>query len=147
MRRRDFLKSAWCPMETRPPATGMIRRRNFTLRLGLVCAVLAVGCGARATAAGAGPGRCISLSGSDWHLHDDPDGQGASRGLDVADPSAPGWIPASVPGNVQADLETAHQFKPLWYGAGEVDHRLLCGACSVVLAVVEDGRRQRLTTE
>ena len=36
-----------------------------------------------------------------------------------ADPSSPGWIPATVPGNIQADLEAAHQLKPLWYGAGD----------------------------
>ncbi len=71
------------------------------------------------TGAGAGRSCIISLSGSDWRLHDDADGKGADLGLALADPSGPGWIPASVPGNVQADLEAAHQLMPLWYGAGD----------------------------
>ena len=135
MRRRDFPKMVGCPAESRALRPGMICPRIFPAGMGLLCAVLAVGYGPCAAAAGAGPSRVISLSGSDWSLHDDPDGQGADRRLDVADPSAPGatlrsqrclpslrstsWIPASVPGNIQADLEAAHQLKPLWYGAGD----------------------------
>ncbi len=33
--------------------------------------------------------------------------------------ASPDWLRASVPGNVQADLEAAHRLKPLWYGAGD----------------------------
>ena len=29
------------------------------------------------------------------------------------------WIPAKVPGNIQADLEAAHVLNPLWYGTGD----------------------------
>jgi len=29
------------------------------------------------------------------------------------------WLPAMVPGNIQADLESARLLKPLWYGAGD----------------------------
>ena len=59
----------------------------------------------------------ISLSGSDWYLHADT--AGGAEGLQAADVPAPGWIPASVPGNIQSDLEAAHKLKPLWYGAGD----------------------------
>ncbi len=76
-----------------------------------------------ASAAGGGPGgdadRALSLSGSGWWLHDDPDGKGADRGLAEADPSGPDWVPAAVPGNVQSDLEAAHRLRPIWYGAGD----------------------------
>ena len=65
--------------------------------------------------------RCetITLSGSDWRIHDDVDGAGQERGLTVGDMSGPGWIPATVPGNIQADLEAAHVLEPLWYGDGD----------------------------
>ncbi len=59
----------------------------------------------------------ISLCGSDWRIQPDPDGDGASRALynaEIAD-----WLPATVPGNIQADLEAAHALQPLWYGAGD----------------------------
>ena len=64
----------------------------------------------------------ICLSGSDWRIHEDADSDGAARQMSVADCSSADWIPASVPGNIQADLETAHRLKPLWYG--EIDPRL-----------------------
>ena len=61
----------------------------------------------------------LSLSGSDWYIREDAAGTGAAEGLHAADVPAPGWIPATVPGNIQADLEAAHELKPLWYGAGD----------------------------
>ncbi|MCY3918143.1 MAG: hypothetical protein OXG49_19240 [Chloroflexi bacterium] len=61
----------------------------------------------------------ISLSGSDWFIREDADGSGEAEGLHSADLGTPGWIPATVPGNIQADLEAAHALKPLWYGAGD----------------------------
>jgi beta-mannosidase len=61
----------------------------------------------------------LSLSGSDWRIHDDLDGTGVGRRLPTADCSASGWLPATVPGNVQADLEAVHVLKPLWYGLGD----------------------------
>lgn len=61
----------------------------------------------------------IPLSGTDWRIHEDVDGQGVERKIFDADPSAAGWIPATVPGNIQSDLEAAHQLNPLWYGAGD----------------------------
>ena len=61
----------------------------------------------------------VQLSGTDWRIHEDAGGKGADRGLFAADPASPGWIPATVPGNIQADLEAAHQLQPLWYGAGD----------------------------
>ena len=61
----------------------------------------------------------LSLSGSDWYIHEDASGHGEVEGLHLADVPAPGWIPATVPGNIQADLEAAHHLKPLWYGAGD----------------------------
>ncbi len=61
----------------------------------------------------------LSLSGSNWSIHEDADGTGEALELHSADLRAPGWLPATVPGNIQADLEAAHQLKPLWYGAGD----------------------------
>ena len=61
----------------------------------------------------------LSLSGSNWTIHEDADGTGESLELHSADMRAPGWLPATVPGNIQADLEAAKQLKPLWYGAGD----------------------------
>lgn len=61
----------------------------------------------------------LSLSGSDWYIGEDAARIGEAEGLHSAEAPAPGWIPATVPGNIQADLERAHQLKPLWYGAGD----------------------------
>jgi hypothetical protein len=61
----------------------------------------------------------LPLSGGDWRIHEDADGKGAEHRMFEADVSVPGWLPATVPGNIQADLEAAHQLKPLWYGAGD----------------------------
>jgi len=61
----------------------------------------------------------LSLSGADWFIREDQVANGEAEGFHTADVPAPGWIPASVPGNIQADLEAAHQLKPLWYGAGD----------------------------
>ena len=59
----------------------------------------------------------ISLSGSDWYIHAGAGGE--ANALRSAEVPGSGWIPATVPGNIQADLEAAHQLKPLWYGAGD----------------------------
>jgi beta-mannosidase len=61
----------------------------------------------------------LSLSGSDWYIRDDADGIGEVEGFNKADVPATDWIPACVPGNIQADLEAAHTLNPLWYGAGD----------------------------
>ncbi len=65
------------------------------------------------------PPETISLSGDNWFIHEDAGGAGEGDALYAADLDAPGWIPATVPGNIQADLEAAHHLKPLWYGAGD----------------------------
>ncbi len=59
------------------------------------------------------------LSGTDWFIHEDAAGTGATAKLYEAETGEAGWIPARVPGNVQADLEAAHHLDPLWYGAGD----------------------------
>ena len=58
------------------------------------------------------------LSGSDWWIHED-DSERSNVTLATAATDQPGWTPATVPGNVQSDLEAAHQLKPLFYGAGD----------------------------
>ena len=87
----------------------------FDMRIAILTLVLA--CAGLTTAAAAPPpvdGRAaISLSGSDWQVHDDVAGKG-EKAL-----STSAWISATVPGNIQADLEAAHLLKPLWYGAGD----------------------------
>lgn len=59
----------------------------------------------------------LLLSGRDWWIHDDSNSTGESNGFISADMPSMGWIPAQVPGNIQADLEAAHVLPPLWYGA------------------------------
>ncbi len=61
----------------------------------------------------------LSLSGADWYIHEDAEGKGEALGMHSKDVPGGGWIPATVPGNIQADLEAAHELKPLWYGAGD----------------------------
>ncbi|MDE2638034.1 MAG: hypothetical protein OXI30_16840 [Chloroflexota bacterium] len=63
--------------------------------------------------------KTLSLSGNDWYIREDAARKGEAEALHSADVPADGWIPATVPGNIQADLEAAHELKPLWYGAGD----------------------------
>ena len=58
----------------------------------------------------------ISFSGMNWFIHE---ASADGNSLYAAEVPASGWISASVPGNIQADLEAAHQLLPLWYGAGD----------------------------
>jgi beta-mannosidase len=90
-----------------------------TRQLGAGCPTILLFVVAAALSAPASPAESAStihLSGSDWRIHEDLDGKGAERGMPQAGVSAPDWIPASVPGNIQADLEAAHRLRPLWYG-------------------------------
>jgi beta-mannosidase len=61
----------------------------------------------------------LLLSGADWRGFEESAGTGAERGLFDVPLSSPEAIPATVPGNVQSDLEAAHLLNPLWYGAGD----------------------------
>ena len=55
-------------------------------------------------------GRMI-LSGDDWRIV--PAARGTKRERVFMEPS---WIPAKVPGNIQADVENAKLIRPIWYG-------------------------------
>lgn len=57
----------------------------------------------------------ISLNGNDWQICQD------DRGPHLA--WAEGWLPATVPGNIQGDLQDDRLLKPLRYGMG--DDRLM----------------------
>ena len=59
----------------------------------------------------------MQLSGSDWRIREDAAGKGVEQALFTADTN--GWIPATVPGNIQGDLEAARLLKPISYGAGD----------------------------
>ena len=83
---------------------------------GLALACLAMG-GLFPSLARAEARDSISLSGADWRIHEDPEGQGVGQQFFNADLTAVGWISAQVPGNIQADVEAAHLVEPLWYGA------------------------------
>ena len=61
-------------------------------------------------------GNTLSLSGSDWRILADPDGTGTARRIFSAATSTGDWLAATVPGNIQADVEAAHRLPPLWYG-------------------------------
>ncbi len=67
----------------------------------------------------------LSLSGADWWIHEDADGEGAERGMPEANVPSAGWVAATVPGNIQADLEAARRIPPFWY---ERDDPLLAKA-------------------
>ena len=92
--------------------------------LPLFCMVVAlnVSGGLLVAKEGAGPSfeRTLSLSGADWRICADPDRSGSNRHLFEANPSLPNWVPATVPGNIQSDLEAAHRLMPLWYGPGDL---------------------------
>lgn len=68
-----------------------------------------------------------SLSGAGWAIHPENDPARVAEDWATADLDAAGWTAARVPGNIQADLEAAHQLTPLWYGAG--DPRMAEVAC------------------
>jgi beta-mannosidase len=61
----------------------------------------------------------FSLSGSDWFIHEDSSSTGVRQKFYEARVKEGGWLPARVPGNIQADLEENHLLGPLWYGAGD----------------------------
>ena len=65
-----------------------------------------------------GSGAVLSLSGSDWMIHEDAEGADARYAVARPEP-ATGWIPATVPGNIQADLEAAKLMAPIFYGVGD----------------------------
>jgi beta-mannosidase len=53
----------------------------------------------------------LLLNGNDWKIKDIPNDSTAAF--------CSNWIPATVPGNIQSDLEAARILKPIWYGAGD----------------------------
>ncbi len=59
----------------------------------------------------------LSLAGSDWWLREDPAATGLKQKFYQNPVPATDWIPAQVPGNVQADVEQAHKLRPVFYGA------------------------------
>ena len=56
----------------------------------------------------------LSLNG-DWLIHEDQDNIGYEAISKVQD----SFIASAVPGNIQADLESAQMLNPLWYGKGD----------------------------
>ncbi|MBB3067894.1 beta-mannosidase [Paenibacillus baekrokdamisoli] len=63
----------------------------------------------------------LSLNGEDWKIRCENEAGDESFPFPGQDGGE--WISATVPGNIQADLERARKLKPLWYGEG--DPRLL----------------------
>lgn len=61
----------------------------------------------------------LPLSGNDWRIHAEDGEQTDRAAWATADTTAEGWVPARVPGNIQADLEAARLLTPHWYGAGD----------------------------
>jgi beta-mannosidase len=53
----------------------------------------------------------LLLSGNDWKIKDTLNEGGDVFSID--------WVPATVPGNIQADLEASRHLKPLSYGNGD----------------------------
>jgi beta-mannosidase len=58
----------------------------------------------------------LLLSGNDWRIYADAAGTGEQQRLFDVAPVGADWLPATVPGNIQADVEAAHLLRPLWYG-------------------------------
>ena len=92
----------------KPILSRLIHPAVVPLAMSLVCVGTIPALGAENVAT-------ISLSDAHWWIHDDADGQGGQRGMPLADVAAPGWIPATVPGNLQADLERARLIPPFWF--------------------------------
>jgi hypothetical protein len=95
---------------------GLLRLFNLIELLCAVCTFFVLSHPFNAVAgvpASSAPPNTLSLSGSDWRIQADVDGQGAKRQMFAVDCSSSDWLPASVPGNIQADLEAAHQLKPI----------------------------------
>lgn len=65
------------------------------------------------------PPRAWSLSGKGWAIHPENGPARAPEAWATANLVTAGWTPARVPGNIQADLESAHRLTPLWYGKGD----------------------------
>jgi beta-mannosidase len=61
----------------------------------------------------------LSLSGTDWFIRAAPPGDAPIKDPSAASTKSPGWTAATVPGNIQADLEAVHLLQPLWYGSGD----------------------------
>ena len=53
----------------------------------------------------------VNLNGHDWQITAAAPGTEREQAL-----LSPTWIPATVPGNVQSDVESAKLIKPIWYG-------------------------------
>ena len=105
-------------MNTRKTLT-ITANANLSLIVFLTVCALALLFGDHATATPVAPGQDILLSGSDWWVHEA--GAALSESDVVSSTARPldGWTPATVPGNIQGDLESAHALNPLWYGPGD----------------------------
>ena len=82
------------------------------------CLVTAMHCHASMAHADQSPA-ILQLSGTDWRIREDADGKGIEQQLFAANAASPDWVCATVPGNIQSDLEALHQLKPMSYGAGD----------------------------
>lgn len=64
------------------------------------------------------PTAVLELSGTDWFICRDAEAGQRAQTAQVKT-NETHWLPAKVPGNIQADLEAAHRLTPLWYGLGD----------------------------
>ena len=85
--------------------------------LHFITCLIAVSFGWQVASIAANSPNALSLAGSEWWLHEDAAATGVSNKFFQSSATAAGWIPAQVPGNVQDDLEKAHQLRPIFYGA------------------------------
>ena len=85
-------------------------KHSLRIWLPAIISVLFVFVNIRASAFPGDGRQVLLLSGNDWFIHEATGG-----GL----PEGNGWIPASVPGNIQSDLENQHLLDPITYGDGD----------------------------
>ncbi len=81
----------------------------------LVLAGILFAAGGHAPAMGQGAASdVLPLSGADWRIREDAEGRGVEERWFDAETSGSDWIPATVPGNIHADLEAARLIPPYW---------------------------------
>jgi Beta-galactosidase/beta-glucuronidase len=60
----------------------------------------------------------LMLSGNDWFIIEETELLNAPE-YSLMDSGTASFIPAKVPGNIQADLESSCRLRPIWYGIGD----------------------------
>jgi len=88
----------------------------------------------------AGARNSLSLSGTDWKIHEDPSSQGAEQKFFDAELTAPGWIAAERVGTIALGLQAGHHDHLVETQAGGFVHGagVTAGAAEVLLGAGDE---------